>query len=102
MAEKNFKKSKKSMIAELRFEAMNTFSTLFTSAFGLVAALAWNEAVKDAIERYITPGAGLRSKVIYATLVTILAIVVSYELGRITAVFRVNKEAAEEESGEEK
>lgn len=87
---------KKSAIAEFRHEAMNTFTTLFTSAFGLVAALAWNETVKEAIDRYISPGAGLGSKLIYAFLVTLLAIVVSYEFGRITTKLKIDKEDAEE------
>lgn len=97
MADQKRRKEKKSTIAELRFEAMNTFTTLFTSAFGLVAALAWNETVKEAIERYITPGAGLKSKLVYAIFVTALAIFISYEFGRITARFRIDKEDAEEE-----
>jgi len=87
---------KKSAIAEFRYEAMNTFTVLFTSAFGLVAALAWNETVKEAIARYISPGAGLRSKLIYAFFVTLLAIVVSYEFGRITTRLKMDKEDAEE------
>lgn len=81
-------KEKKSAIAQLRYEAMNTFTTLFTSAFGLVAALAWNETVKEAIDRYITPGAGLKSKLVYALFVTLLAVLVSYQLGRITARYK--------------
>ena len=90
------KKIKKSTIAEFRYEAMNTFTTLFTSAFGLVAALAWNETVKEAIDRYITPGAGLKSMLIYAFLVTLLAAIVSYEFGRIATRLKIEKEDAEE------
>ncbi|OQA52066.1 MAG: hypothetical protein BWY43_00673 [candidate division WS2 bacterium ADurb.Bin280] len=86
------KKDKKSTIAELRYEAMSTFTTLFTSAFGLVAALAWNETVKEAIDRYITPGAGLKSKLIYAILVTALAVIVSFQLGKLTARFKSDAE----------
>lgn len=101
MSEGNSKqREKRSAIAEFRFEAMNTFTALFTSAFGLVAALAWNETVKDAIERYITPGAGLKSKLIYAIFVTLVAVIVSYELGRITAKFKMDKD--DEKEAEEK
>lgn len=89
-------KEKKSAIAEFRFEMMNTFTALFTSAFGLVAALAWNETVKEAIDRYITPGAGLKSKLVYSVFVTLLAVIVSYELSRITARFRNDKEDLED------
>ena len=89
------KRSKKQIINELRYEAMNTFSALITSAFGLVAALAWNETVKDLIERYIAPGSGLKSKLIYALLVTALAIVISYQLGKIVARFRIENNIEE-------
>lgn len=95
MANTPEKKDKKSTIAEFRYEAMNTFTTLFASAFGLVAALAWNETVKEAIDRYITPGAGLKSKLVYAVFVTLLAVVVSYELGRLTTRFKIDKEDLE-------
>ena len=78
---------------ELRAEAIKTFSTLLTSAFGLVAALAWNETVKAAIERYIIPGHGLKSKLIYALLVTAIAIFVSYQLGKLAAWYKMEQEA---------
>ena len=57
---------------------------LATAAFGFVAALAWNEAVKGAIDKFIEPGNGLRSKVYYAVVVTIIAVVVTYFLGKAT------------------
>lgn len=57
---------------------------LVTSAFGLVAALAWNEVVKQAVTTYIKPIAGESSNVIYllvyALIVTILAVLVTYYL----------------------
>lgn len=61
--------------------------TLATSGFGLVAALAWNEAIKELVNNYIKPytsrGSGLVSMIIYATVVTILAVLVTYNLGKI-------------------
>ena len=93
-------KSKLLLARELRYEAVHTFATLMTSAFGLVAALAWNETVKGAIDRYISPGNGLRSKFYYAFVVTLLAIFVSYELGKMVARFKIDKE--ESENQEEK
>jgi len=88
--------SKKRLAKELRAEAVKTFSTLLTSAFGLVAALAWNEAVKDAIDRYIAPGEGLKSKLIYAILVTVLAVAASYQLGKLSAHYKIEEDADEE------
>lgn len=57
---------------------------LVTSAFGLVAALAWNEVIKEALAVYIRPVAGkfsgLISLLIYALIVTILAVFITYYL----------------------
>jgi hypothetical protein len=66
-------------------ELIATFATFVTAAFGFVAALAWNEAVKAAINRYIEPGSGLKSQFIYAIFVTVLAVLVSYYLSRAAA-----------------
>ena len=75
----------------LRSEFLKTMTQLATAGFGLVAALAWNETIKGLIERFIKPGSGLISKLIYALIVTVLAVLVTYYLGRLT------QEAKEEE-----
>jgi hypothetical protein len=69
----------------LHKELLGSFAMLVTSAFGFVAALAWNEAVKAAINRYIEPGSGLKSQFLYAIFVTVLAVLVSYYLSRAAA-----------------
>ena len=88
--------SARQVASELRLEAIKTFSILMTSAFALVAALAWNEFIKDAINRYIEPGSGLRSRLIYALAVTFLAVIVSYELGKIAGKYKVENEQTKE------
>lgn len=65
--------------------------TLSTSGFGLVAALAWNSAIQQAVQDLIAsriPGSGLLSKLIYALLVTILAVVVTFQLSKLAARFQ--------------
>jgi len=61
--------------------------TLSTSGFGLVAALAWNEVVKTGIELYVKPylprGSQFISLLIYALIVTTLAVAVTLQLTRI-------------------
>lgn len=86
----------KKLALELRAEATEKFSTLIASAFGLVAAFAWNEVVKDAISRYISSGSGLRSKLIYAILVTLFAIAASFQLGRLAARYKTEAEDGKE------
>ena len=70
---------------ELEYEFFKTISGMVTAAFGLVAALAWNEAVKGMIDRYVKVGDGLRSKLYYAFIVTILAVLVTYYFGKVMA-----------------
>lgn len=57
-----------------------------TSGFGLVAALAWNEVIKEVVKVYIKPlfgeSSGLISLVIYAVLITFLAVLVTYNLSK--------------------
>ncbi len=70
-------------------ELLRQMITLSTSGFGLVAALAWNEAiqafVKEYIDRYLPSGSGVISKLLYAVLITLLAVLVTYQLSRIVA-----------------
>lgn len=61
--------------------------TLSTSGFGVVAALAWNNAIQELVTTYIKPylsqASGLISLLVYAVLVTILAVFITYQLGRL-------------------
>ncbi len=61
--------------------------TLATNGFGLVAALAWNSVIQETITTYIKPyignGSGLISLSIYAVIVTVLAVVITYQLSII-------------------
>lgn len=60
---------------------------LSTSGFGLVAALAWNEAiqsfVKQYIDQYFSIGSGIVSRFIYAIIITALAVFTTYQLTKI-------------------
>lgn len=61
--------------------------TLATSGFGLVAALAWNnviqEFVNEYVKKYFAVGSGFISLLIYAVLITILAVLITLQLSRI-------------------
>ncbi|MBI2617741.1 hypothetical protein HYW55_06420 [Candidatus Gottesmanbacteria bacterium] len=61
--------------------------TLATSGFGLVAALAWNnviqELVNNYIKEYLSIGSGIISLFIYAILITVLAVTITYQLSKI-------------------
>lgn len=68
----------------LHIAILRQMVTLTTSGFGLVAALAWNNVVQDLVNTYVKPylpaGSSLISLLIYAIIITILAVVVTYNL----------------------
>ena len=72
---------------ELPRVVIKQMTALATSGFALVAALAWNNVIKETVDIYIKPliGAesGLISLIIYAILVTILAVVVTLQLSKL-------------------
>lgn len=72
---------------ELRKQFASRALKLTTSGFGLVAALAWNELIKEAVNLYIKPyfgeSSGLISLLIYALVVTALAVFITYQLSKI-------------------
>jgi len=71
-----------------RRELLQQLLTLATSAFGLVAALAWNETIQEFVRQFIEPaipGSGLVSRLIYALLVTLLAVLITYQLSRFAS-----------------
>lgn len=53
-----------------------------SAAFALVAALAWNEAIKALIDTFIPETNGVMAKLIYAVLITVLVALVLYFLER--------------------
>lgn len=63
--------------ANLKKSVADKMFTLFTSALGLVAALAWNDAIKSLFEKYFPAQEQLLPKIWYALLVT-------YYLGKFT------------------
>jgi uncharacterized protein DUF5654 len=66
--------------------------TLINSAFALVAALAWNEAIKAFIDRFFPSGSGLYSRFAYALIITAFVVIVTSRLNRVMARFGENPE----------
>lgn len=60
---------------------------LVSTSFGLVAALAWNEAIKEYVDVFIKPyfakGSGVISLFIYALVITIIAVLITIQTTRI-------------------
>ena len=73
-------------------EVIKTVITLVTTAFGLVAGLAWNDAIQKLIDSVMGAGDALTGLFIYAIVVTIIAVVVTIILARIAAKMGVEIE----------
>lgn len=69
--------------------------SLATSGFGLVAALAWNNVIQELVNSYIKPyiskGSGIISLIIYAVIITALAVLVTLQLTRLEQTLTKNK-----------
>ena len=80
--------------SSFRKELLIQLITLSTSAFGLVAALAWNEAIQQFVKDFIEPripGSGLISKLIYALLITGFAVLITFQLSRLASRWGIKK-----------
>ena len=64
---------------------IQTMITLASASLGLVAALAWNEAIKEAIKQVLGTGESLAALWTYAILATLIAIVVLVILARLAS-----------------
>lgn len=79
----------------LRLEIFQKMSELATAAFGLVAALAWNDAIQAAFKLLFGSASELWAKFVYAILVTALVVLITLKLGNI-----LNKIKSEGNNGE--
>lgn len=79
---------KKAKQKKLHTELVKQMLTLATSGFGLVAALAWNsliqEFVNSYVKKFLPDGSGIVSLLIYALVVTALAVFVTYQLSKLS------------------
>lgn len=72
---------------KLTIEIVRQMLTLATAGFGLVAALAWNSLIQTIVDDYLKgwlpSGGKLTSLIIYAVVVTVLAVFVTYQLSKV-------------------
>lgn len=76
-------------------ELLSQLITLSTAGFGFVAALAWNEAIQALVQEYIQTffpnQSGAISKLIYAVVITLLAVFITYQLSKLATRWGVKK-----------
>lgn len=87
--------TKKEQEKSFHRELIEQLVTLSTSGFGLVAALAWNEAIQtfvnDYIQSYFPNQSGAISKLLYAVLITAFAVLITYQLSRLASRWGAKK-----------
>jgi len=69
----------------MKSEVIEKLAALITAAFGLVAALAWNGAIKAIFAKIFTEAEGLIQMLVYAVVVTIIAVIATLWIGRASA-----------------
>jgi hypothetical protein len=74
----------KKEIEELKREFKEKTITLILGGFGLVAALAWNEAIKTLFETLFPKKSEIIGKFLYAIIVTFIVVLVSLQLKKIS------------------
>lgn len=67
---------------EFKVQLLETFASLITAAFGLVAALAWNEAIKQMVAAVFNSSDDLVGLCVYAIIVTVLAVIMTLLIAR--------------------
>ena len=69
----------------LVLQVLEKLSQLMAAAFGFVAALAWNDAIKSAIQIYLPAGTGLRAQGVYAVAFTVIAVLAGIWIASTTS-----------------
>jgi hypothetical protein len=57
--------------------------SLASAAFGVVAALAWNSAITALVKEIFGTGAQIISLFLYAIIITVIAVIVMVNLGKV-------------------
>lgn len=68
---------------DLKVEILEKIASLATAGFGLVAALAWNDAIKAIFNKFFpAPGGNIIALSGYAVVITIIVVIITVQLGR--------------------
>ena len=81
---------------EFKVQLLETFASLITAAFGLVAALAWNDTIKAAIKAVFGTEDDLVGMLVYAVIVTIMTLLISRSLSKAKKALHLVKEENKE------
>ena len=75
----------------MKLEILDKIAALVTVAFGLVAALAWNGAIRAIFQHFFGTADSIPAMLVYAVVVTVIAVLVAIWIAR--AVKRAKDES---------
>jgi uncharacterized membrane protein (DUF106 family) len=81
--------------SSFKLQFLQAVSSLIVAAFGLVAALAWNEAIKTAINELFGEDGSLIGLFVYALIVTVIAVLATLLITRAVKKTQAALEAEE-------
>lgn len=67
----------------MKRQIIDKIATLITTAFGLVAALAWNGAIQAIFKELFGDSDGIVAMLVYAIVVTIIAVLITIWIAKI-------------------
>ena len=76
------------MNKDLKLEILEKMSVLVTAGFGLVAALAWNNAIKELFGMIFGKQSGVIALFVYAVFVTFVVVLVTVKLGKVVNMLK--------------
>ena len=76
----------------MKIEILDKIAALVTAAFGLVAALAWNGAIRAIFERFFGTADNITAMIVYAVVVTVIAVLVTIWIARALKRAKVEKD----------
>jgi Flp pilus assembly pilin Flp len=78
----------------MKGEVTDKLAALVTAGFGLVAALAWNDAIKAIFKSIFGEQGSLAAMIFYAVLVTLIAVFMTIWVGRAAAKAKGGEQAS--------
>ena len=69
----------------LKIDMIEKMAALITAAFGLVAALAWNDLIKTIFTEIFGEVVAIGAMIVYAVIVTIIAVILTMMVARASA-----------------
>ncbi len=66
----------------MKKEVIEKLASLITAAFGLVAALAWNDAIQKIFKEIFGEASSIPAMLMYAIIITIVAVIATIWVGK--------------------